>query len=335
MKDLRNTCKPGLLLAATLALSALPGTAMAQQATTPQPSSDQYQGVSQPPPDDTIMTSPDQPAPVAKPSPATPAAAPVATAPAQPAYVPPPPAPARAAASANDDNWGIVTSVPQQESTPAYVEAAPVAPVGATLQRRDSNAGIVTAVSTPANELGEGTNIRVRLSDRLSTKDTEAGTPFKGEVTTAVFKDGRVIIPPGSILKGRVVSVKQGHHLSGSATMHLRPDVVILPDGTAYHLYAQLVGSEARGTRTDAEGGVQPSSHWKKDSVEYGVGAGTGAVVGAQVGGPPGALIGAGVGATLVTAHLLMNHPEAATLPAGSVVTFSLSEPMELLPTRN
>ncbi|GGG90979.1 glycine zipper family protein [Silvibacterium dinghuense] len=323
MKGLRSAWKPGLLVVATLALS---GAAWAQQATTPQ--SDQYQGVSQPPPDDTITASPDPAPPAVKPSPATPAAAPV-----QPAYVPPPP-PVRPATPASDDNYDIVTSVPvqQNDATPYYRNTAPV---GATLQTRDSNAGIVTSVSSPANELGEGTDIRVRLADRLSTRDTEAGTSFKGEITTAVFKDGRVIIPPGSVLKGRVMSVRQGHHLSGPATLRLRPDMVILPDGTAYHLYAQLVGTEARGTKTDAEGGVQPSSHWKKDTAEYGVGAGTGAVVGAEFAGPTGALVGAGVGATLVTAHLLMKHPEAAVLPAGSVVTFSLSEPMELTPTRN
>lgn len=330
MKEIRNTWKPGLLMVATLALS---GAAFAQQSTT-SPTQDQYSGVSRPPSDDTITTAEDAPAPpAAKPSPATPvAAAPAQPAYTQPAYAPPPP-PARTA-SQGDDNWGIVTSAPVQQ--PVNAGYQDTAPVGAHLQTRDqSNTGIVTSVNSPSDELPEGTDIRVRISDELSTRETQAGQPFKGEVTTAVFKDGRIIIPPGSTLKGRVVSVRQGHRLNGPATLRLRPDMVILPDGSAYHLYAQLVGSEARGTRADTEGGVQPSSHWKKETVEYGVGAGTGAVVGAEVGGPPGALIGAGVGATLVTAHLLMKHPDEAVLPAGSVVTFSLSEPMALTPTRN
>ena len=322
MNQLRNLWTPRVIVAAALAVT---GAAYGQQV--PAPPADPYQGVSQPPPDDTIVASPDAPPAVAaKPSPA------LVTRPAQPAPAPayavstPPPSPRTADAYNPDDD--IVGSVPSQGSSQ-------YAPSPATLATRDPDAGIVNVIPSPGNELPEGTNVRVRLTERLSTTDTTAGSPFRGEVTTAVFKDGRIIIPPGSILKGRVVSVRQGHHFAGAATIHLRPDMIILPDGTAYHLYAQVIQSQAAGTRTDSEGGIQPSSHWKKDTAEYGVAAGTGALVGARIAGPHGALIGMGVGATLVTAHLLMQHPAAATLPSGSVVTFSLSEPMELTPTRN
>jgi hypothetical protein len=171
--------------------------------------------------------------------------------------------------------------------------------------------------------------------DTLSTKETNSGTAFKAQVATDVYKDGRIIIPAGSELRGRVVSVTQGHHFGSSATLRLRPDVVILPDGTAYHLYGQVVESKAPNTRTDSEGGIQPASHLKKNVIAYGAGAGTGAVVGATIAGPHGAIIGSLVGAGVITAHLLMQHPEIAEVPKGSVVTFSLTEPMDLMPTRN
>lgn len=285
---------------------------------------DQYSGVAKPPSDDTIVANADmqpaaQPA-AAKPSPSTPAAAPA---------VAPPPAtcapPATSNNTYNPDN-DIVSSVPAQ--------GGPITPT-AQLQTRNPDAGIVTYVPSPANQLPEGTNIRVRMTQGISTRETTAGTEFKAEVTTAVFKDGRIIVPPGSMLKGRVVSVRQGHHFTGAATLHLRPDMILLPDGTAYHLYARVIQSQAPGTRTDSEGGIEPSSHWKKNAVEYGAGAGVGAVVGAQLAGPHGAIIGAGIGAGVVTAHLLTQHPDAAVVPEGSIVTFSLSEPMELTPTRN
>jgi hypothetical protein len=326
MKQLRNAWTPRILVAATLTLA---GAAYAQQAPAPDP----YQGVSQPPPDDSIVATPEPPpypAPAAKPSPAVPARS------AQPAAAPvytasaPPPAP-RSYSNPDDD---IVSSVPTQ-GTYGSQQYNGSNTSTANLVTRDPDAGIVTSIPSPGNELPEGTNIRVRLTERLSTTETAAGSPFRAEVTTAVFKDGRIIIPPGSILKGRVVSVRQGHHFANAATIHLRPDMIMLPDGTAYHLYAQVIHSQAAGTRTDSEGGIQPSSHWKKDTLEYGVAAGTGALVGAKIAGPHGALIGIGVGATIVTAHLLLQHPSAAVLPTGSVVTFSLSEAMELTPTRN
>ncbi|WP_158751215.1 hypothetical protein [Acidobacterium sp. S8] len=279
------------------------------------------QGVSNPPADDTIVASPDDPPPaVAKPSPAittAPAAAPTTT--------------ATAPAPATNPDYGIVTSTSSGTST------SPASAAGATLATRPYNPDedIVGFVPSPSNELAEGTNIRARLMDTLSTKETSAGTAFKAQVASDVYKNGRIIIPAGSELRGRVVSVRQGHHFGQAATLRLRPDVVILPDGTAYHLYGQVIDSKAPHTRTDSEGGIQPSSHLKKNAIEYGAGAGTGALVGAQVGGPTGALVGSLIGAGVITAHLLMQHPEMAEVPKGSVVTFSLTEPMDLMPTRN
>lgn len=283
------------------------------------------QGVSNPPADDTIVTSPDEPAnpPAAKPSPSTPAKAAASTTTSTPATQ-------ASATQAENPDYGIVTSVASASSA-----ATPV--TNATLEKRPYNPDedIVGYVPSPNNELAEGTNIRTRLLDTLSTRETNAGTAFKAQVATDVYKDGRVIIPAGSELRGRVVSVSQGHHFGPSATLRLRPDVVVLPDGTAYHLYGQVVESKASNTRTDSEGGIQPASHLKKDVIEYGAGAGTGAIVGAKIAGVHGAVIGSLIGAGVITAHMLMQHPEIAEVPKGSIVTFSLTEPMDLMPTRN
>jgi hypothetical protein len=193
----------------------------------------------------------------------------------------------------------------------------------------------VSSVPTSANDLPEGTNIRVKIGDKISTRETSIGAPFRGEVMSDISKDGRVIIPAGSELKGRVAGVSQGRHFGPSATLRLRPDVVILPDGTAYHLSGQVAGSDAPGTRMDSEGGIQPKPQTMKNVAEYGVGVGTGAIIGAYVAGPGGALAGSLVGAGVITAHLLLQHPSAAVVPKGSVVTFSLTQAMELTPTAN
>ena len=314
-------------LAATLVVS---GAAFAQQAT----NSDPYSGVSQPPPDATITASPDaQPAPApAKPSPAVAATAAPASAPdagTDAGSAPAAAASTSAPAASKNPDFDIVSSVPGQ-SAPAPASG------GATLQTRPAtDEGIVSAIPSSANELPEGTNIRVKLTEKLSTSETSAGSQFQGEVVRDVYKGGSVIIPAGSTLKGRVVSVSQGHHLGSSATLRLRPDVVVLPDGTAYHLYGQVAGSEAPGTKTDNEGGIQPRPQTVKTAVEYGAAAGTGAVVGAYMGGPVGAVVGTAVGAGIVTAHILMQHPSAAVVPAGSIITFSLTEAMALTPTKN
>lgn len=280
---------------------------------------DQYTGVSNPPPDTTIEADEStQPAPAPKPSAAIPAT-PVTTAKAAPAPAP--------AATPDDD---IVTSVPA-------TNASTTASTGVSLQKRPWNPDddIVNYVPSDPNALAEGTNIRVRLSQELSTAETQEGVTFRATVDKNVYKDGRVIIPAGSEMRGRVVHVSQGHHLGPHATIRLRPDVVILPDGTAYHLYAAAIQSKAPGTRTNQEGGIEASNHYAKDAVEYGAGAGAAAVVGAQLAGPVGAGIGSLVGAGVVTAHLLIQHPQEAVLPEGSLLVFSLTEPMGLTPTKN
>lgn len=305
-----------------------------------QDNTSQYEGVSHPPPDSTIVATPDQayaPATRAKPSPQV--------------YAPPPP-PAQAtsartatptytspayttSSSSRYDNtdYGIVT-VPETPNHAAQ-QVPTNAPALQTRPNYNANADIVTSVPGSANALPEGTEIHVRLDNALSTNYTTAMTPFQGRVTVDVMNGGSVIIPAGSVLRGRVTEVSQGHHFGPAATLRLRPDTVILPDGTAYHLYAQVIDSEAKGTQTGSEGGIQPNGHVVKKTIEYGVGVGTGAMVGAEVAGPAGALAGSLIGAGLVTTHLLTQHPTAANVPAGSELVFSLTEPMELTPTRN
>lgn len=309
----------------SIAVTAAPAAFTQQQPNT----SDTYQGVSQPPPDDTIVATPDEtpntppPSASAKRSPAVPATAPT----------PKPAVPSDPQSRYDNTDYGIVT-VPVRETVKPNQDSTD----GAVLHSREKpDYDVVTSVAGEGapNELPEGTEIRVRVAEALSTTKTTVGTPFHGQILVNVMKGGSVIIPSGSTLRGRVVQVTQGHHFGQAATLRLRPDVVILPDGTAYHLVAQVSNSEAAGTQTGSEGGIEPNSHVLKKTAEYGVGVGTGALVGGEIGGPPGLVAGSLVGAGLVTAHLFMQHPEAAVVPAGSEIVFSLTEPLGLTPTRN
>ncbi len=298
-----------LLLFASCALA--PGFAPAQSS-----------GVAHPPSDDAIVANDDAPAQpaAAKPLPGVPASVPSSV------QAAPQPGPAE------NPDYGIVTSTTDSR---AARTAAPEHDVRLIPRPTNPDYGIVGMVPSPSNQLAEGTDIRVRLMQALSTDRSQDGQPFRAQVAADVYKEGRVVIPAGSELRGRVVEAEPGHRLRNQATLRLRPEAVILPDGTAYHLYAQAVSSSQPGTRTDSEGGIQPKGHLVKDVAEYGGGAGGGAIVGAVLGGPVGAGAGAIVGAGIVTTHLLLQKPQEAKIEEGSEVIFSLSEPMDLLPTRN
>ena len=48
-----------------------------------------------------------------------------------------------------------------------------------------------------------------------------------------------------------------------------------------------------------------------------------------------GAGAGAIVGASVITTHMLLQKPAEAKIERGTDIVFSLTEPMDLLPTRN
>ena len=104
-----------------------------------------------------------------------------------------------------------------------------------------------------------------------------------------VVQGGQVLIPAGAEIDGSVMSVSSGHP-GGHGSMRLRPETVILPDGSRYRLYAQVTGTPGSRTRVGSEGAINPGSRLKRDGIEYGGAVGAGAVTGAILGGPVGAL---------------------------------------------
>jgi hypothetical protein len=302
--------------------------AIAQQGGSAGQSSDAYQGVSQPPSDPII--SQQEPVMVQ----GKPAAGVVA----QPAPMPAPgPAP-RAQAYVGDSTLGTDAGIvnppapmPLPTSQPLYNRpevGGPIAGAGFV----DPDGDIVHPMARPG-ELLAGATIRVRLMSRISSSQSEKGEPFRGQVAYDVLQNGRVLIPAGSGIEGRISAVSGGH-FGGHGSFRLRPEEVVLPDGTRFQLHAETTGTPGSHTRVGGEGTINPGSRAKKDGIEYGAVVGTGAITGAVLGGPVGALTGSLIGAGIVTTHLMVDHPQA-TLEPGSMLLFSLTEPMNLMPAAN
>jgi hypothetical protein len=301
-----------LLLAAAMAFTAQG--ALAQTHAKPTP----YEGMSQPPSADSIVATPDTE------TQAAPTTNTVAPAPAAAST----PAPAQPKAAATNPDAGIVG-----ETATASTHSNGLEP---TLYERSTNpdAGIVGEVALRPGALESGTLIRVRTQEVLSTSTTAAGTEFSAIVMSPVSQGGKVIIPMGSLVKGRVVSVRAGKSFGQKAELRLRPDTVTMPDGTRYMFHAEVVQTQGTDTKAGGEGTITTASHLKRNAIEYGAGAGTGAIIGAAVGGGPGALIGTAVGAGVITVHLLLQSHQAQ-LPKDSVLIFGLTEPMTFTAVQN
>lgn len=296
--------------------------------------SNPYEGTSAPPPNDTIISeSPAEAAPAqvapAKPSPAHRIAQPAEQTRVQSSQD----VQVRTQTEAQSVSVSTAVREPEDGTDSGIVRIAPDPPAGPSLAQRiaaDPDGDIVHPAPLGPNELGEGTEIRVRLLNAVSTTFSEEGDKFRSRVATDVVQDNRVLIPAGSEIDGRVTNISTGS-FGGHGSMHLVPETVILPDGSRYRMYGQVVATPASNTTVGSEGSINPGSRLKREGIEYGAGVGAGAVTGAALGGPVGALAGSLVGASLITAHLLISHPQA-TLEEGTVLQFMLTERLNLVP---
>ena len=276
-----------------------------------------YEGTSNPPPDDTIITS-EQPVPIPKPPAGHPMQQTAAPQPAPQVLNQSPTAAPVAQTYGDGTDEGIVGVAP---SSPGLVTRAASA---------DPDGDIVHPAPLPTGTLGEGTLIRVQLINEISSSLSEQGEPFRSRVVSDVMQDGRIVIPAGAEIDGRVAQVSTGH-FAGHGSLLLEPQTVTLENGRKYQLHAMIASTPGSNLRVGPEGIITPGSRLKKDGYEYaGVGGG-GMIVGAALGGPFGMLAGGIIGAGVVTTHLLVSHPQA-NLETGSYFMLTVTEQVRLVP---
>lgn len=301
---------------------------VAQQAS----QSDPYQGVSNPPADDTIITTstPEAKPPAGHRAIAQPAAAVDPMAQVEPAAEVQ--APARPLMHGenrvnSDDGTdaGIVVA-----AQPAGIATAAQPVLTQRASAPDPDGDIVHPAPLPPGVLGEGTAIRVELMNELSSNFSAQGQTFRSRVASDVVQGDAVLIPAGAEIDGKVLEASRGR-FGSYGTLQLCPETVILPGGKSYTLNATVSDAPDSNTTMRAEGVIAPGSQVKRDSIEYGSVVGGGAVTGALLGGPAGALAGGLIGAGLVTTHLLVIHPQAS-LDAGTTLILTLNENLHLEP---
>lgn len=162
-----------------------------------------------------------------------------------------------------------------------------------------------------------GTVLMVGFQEALSSTASKAGDRFTAKVMEPVRLNGRVAIPSGSIIAGRVLSAKPAAKLgSGRAQLNL--------EFTSLRLAA---GHESPISASFHE---QGASQTRRDGVTIGAAAAGGAVLGKVLGNDSkdtvlGAVVGGAIG-TGIAAH---NRGEEVTLPKGIAVEIQLDSPFE------
>jgi hypothetical protein len=157
-----------------------------------------------------------------------------------------------------------------------------------------------------------GTNLKIRLEDSLSSKDSRVGDRFTATILDPVrFNEGTVT--------GHISSIQKSGKIKGRTSMNLAFDSVRLREGRSgtLHGYVTRVYGSNSGT-ADNEGGVESGSRTKQTVKRAGIGAAGGAILGAIVGGGKGAAIGLILGGAGGAGSLAVQGSKELKLESGT-----------------
>jgi len=131
-----------------------------------------------------------------------------------------------------------------------------------------------------------GTNLKIRIEETLSSKDSRVGDRFTATVLDPVrFNEAKVT--------GHISSIQKSGKIKGRTSMNLAFDSIEMPGGArgTLHGYVTRVYGSGSG-QADNEGGVESGSRTNQALKRGGIGAAAGAILGGIAGGGKGAAIG-------------------------------------------
>ena len=197
-----------------------------------------------------------------------------------------------------------------------------------------SSAGMAQATQTYT--IPDGTRIQAKLESTLNSLTNLQGDRFSAKVTEPIMVQGKLVIPAGTTLEGRVAEVKQASRARGRGEINLTYERLIFPNGVSETIVASAAElSETQKEQIDRkEGTIKGESSRKRDATVVSGGAAAGAGVGAIAGGGKGAAIGAGVGGLIGLADSLRRKGKEVELPAGTKMIIRLDRPLTISSTK-
>jgi hypothetical protein len=167
-----------------------------------------------------------------------------------------------------------------------------------------------------------GTSMSLRLNETLSTETNRVGDAFTATLQNAITDaDGRVIVPAGATVRGRLTQVEKSGHVGATGIIKLAFEAVSF-GGRSYPMDATVMrANPQRQNRTSTQ----------EQAAKVAAGAAAGAVLGRVLGRDTrSTLKGAAVGAAAGTAIAMGTADVDVVLPAGSDMVIRLDTPIEI-----
>lgn len=158
-----------------------------------------------------------------------------------------------------------------------------------------------------AGNIPAGKHATVRINTAMNSGTAHKEEVWSGTLTSDITSNGKVLAHAGDPVKGKVTYVKRSGRLHEPGEISLR--------------LTSIKGETVYSSRVSRKG----KSHTKSNVTKIGGGTAGGALIGGLVGGGKGAAIGAGAGAAAGTGVAAATGKEEATIPAESVLTFTIT----------
>lgn len=180
-----------------------------------------------------------------------------------------------------------------------------------------ASAKVAAPAPIPPVTIPEGTTFTVRMIDAIDSEKNNVGDVFSGTLEAPVVVDGKVVVPKGADVQGRVVASKAGGKFTGRPEISLTLTKLSLA-GRSYDL-------------STGDFAASGSSRGKETAVAVGGGAAVGAVIGALAGGGKGAAIGAAAGAGAGTGVQAVRKAGQVKVASEAILDFRLQKPVSVV----
>jgi len=160
-----------------------------------------------------------------------------------------------------------------------------------------------------------GTQMRIRLNDTLSSKESRVGDKFTATVVNpSRYEEARI--------SGHIRSIRKSGRVEGRTTMSLAFDTIHLREGRSGILRAEVlrIYDSNSESKVDEEGRVQSGGRGKQTLKRSGIGAVAGAVIGGLAGGGKGAAIGMIVGGAAGAGSIAVQGSKELKLDNGTEI---------------
>ena len=180
-----------------------------------------------------------------------------------------------------------------------------------------------------------GTRVPLVLLNSVSTKHANPDDLVYLESMYPVVVNGKIVIPPGTYVSGRVTSLKRPGRVKGKGELYVRFEQMILPNGVIRDLVGRIGALDGRAPEgfDREEGKVSSEGSKGQDARTVGGAATTGASIGVIAGaiGDSAGLglgVGAAAGATAGLIGVLVSRGPDAILEQGTQLDMVLVQGM-------